>query len=97
MFSLIGLKAKLAAGGVILLAVIGMIVKLKVVEYQLEKSKVKAETLKAQLVQHKVQKKIFKEQKEKLDVGEAEIVVQLEKEDEEFTGIDSLTNPNDRD
>lgn len=84
-------------GGAALLSILAMFIRIKTLEYQKEKAEVRAETLKAQLVQQKVRRKIIKENKEKQVSRSRDIAVQLEKNDEDFTGIDVLSDPNRRD
>jgi hypothetical protein len=94
LFSFLKAKTWLAAGGAALLSFLALWVKLQYVENKREVAERKADTLKAQLHQAKVRKKILKEQKEKFVSRTAEIAAQLEKEDEDFTGVDVLSDPN---
>lgn len=91
----VGLQAKLAAAGAIALAVLAVFVRLKVVTHQRDKAVVVAETLKARVHVQKVQKKIAKKEKEKLVSRRADIIKEIKKKDEDFTGLDNLNNPND--
>lgn len=97
MFSLLKIKSFFVIGGAALLSFLALYLKLQYVESKRDKAEVRVETLKAQLHSERMRKKIIKESKEKYVSRTAEIAAQLEKKDEEFTGIDVLTNPNDRD
>lgn len=95
MFSLVGLQAKAAALGAAVLVILGFLLRLKIVTAQRDKAQVVAETLKARHHVQKVQKKIKREEEKKLVSRKADIIKQLEKPDEEFNGVDNLTNSND--
>jgi thymidine kinase len=95
MFSLLTWKTKLAAVGAALLSIAALLLRLKIVKYQRDKAEVVAETLKARLHQQKVQKKIAKEEKEKLVSRTADLVNELNKPKEEFKGVDNFNKPND--
>lgn len=95
MFSLVGLQAKAAALGAAVLVVLGFFIRLKIVTAQRDKAKVVVKTLKARHHVQKVQQKIKREEEKKLVSRKADIIKQLEKPDEEFNGVDNLTNSND--
>jgi thymidine kinase len=94
MLSLIGLKAKAAAFGAAALVVLGFLLRLKIVTAQRDRAIVVAETLKARHHVVKVQAKIKREEEKKLISRKADIIKQLEKSDEEFDGVDNLTDSN---
>lgn len=84
------------AGGALVLSFLALWVKLQYVENKKEIAERKADTLRGQLLQQKQRRKIIKENQEKHVSRSREIAVQLEKEDEDFTGIDVLSDPNDQ-
>jgi len=94
MFSLVGLQAKAAAFGAAAFVVLAFLLRLKIVTAQRDRAKVVAETLKARHHVVKVQEKIKREEEKKLISRKADIIKQLEKPDEEFDGVDNLTDSN---
>ena len=95
MFSLIGLKAKLAGFGALLLIVLGFIVRLKSVIAQRDRAVQTADILKAQAHQRKVVDKIKKENAEAFVSHRANLIKEVKKSDEEFKGLGNLNNPDD--
>ena len=89
---LLGLKAKLAGLGALLLVVLGFFVRLKIVTAQRDSAVINAEVLKRRVIQHKQSQKIIRDEAVKLHSRTASIAKEIEKEDEDFEGIDSLTN-----
>jgi len=83
------------AGGAIALAMLGFFVKLKVVTAQRDKARESADVLKAQVHQNRVQAKIKKEHRAKVVSHKAELLKELNKNDEEFEGLKNLKEPND--
>ncbi len=95
MFSLLGLKAKLAAFGAAALFVLGLIVRLKVVKAKAKRLKAANRTLKARAKTEQIQKKIKREEEKNL-IGEiAKIEAELKKPAEEFKGLEVFNDPND--
>jgi hypothetical protein len=92
---LVGLQAKAAAIGAAVLVVLGFLLRLKMVTHQRDKAKVVAETLKARHHVAVVQKKIKREEEKKLLKELSSIEKEIEKDDDEFQGVDNLTNSND--
>ncbi len=84
------IKAKLAAFGVGLLAIAALFTRLSFLKNQNERLERVADTLKARSKAETVRKKIIKKEKERLVSRKADIAAEIEKSDEDFTGIDSL-------
>jgi thymidine kinase len=93
--SWIGLKAKLAVAGTALLSFLFLFLRMKSLENQRDKAVVVSETLTARHHVQKTQKKIKREEEKKLVSRRAEIIKEIEKPEEEFDGIDNLTDAND--
>lgn len=89
------LTAKLYAIGAGLLALGALILRLQVLKNQRDKARVMADTLKVRHHTIQVQKVLKRKEEKKLLSHRAEIVKELSKEKEDFTGIDSLTDSND--
>jgi hypothetical protein len=92
-FSFLGFKAKMAAFGAALLAVLALVARLKIVKYQRDRAVVVAETLKARHHVQKEQKKIIKREEEKLHSRRVEIIKEIKQE--KFKGVDNLSDSND--
>lgn len=90
------MKSWLAVGGAALLSFFALWVKLQYVENKRDIAERKAETLKAQLHQRDTRRKIIKEQETEFVSRTAQLAKELEKDDEDFTGVDVLSNPNDQ-
>jgi hypothetical protein len=88
------IKAKLALIGAVLLSVLAVFARLKLVEHQRDKQKVRADILDARLHIQKVQKKIVKEERDRLLSEEESLSKELSKKGEEFEGVDNLSDPN---
>ena len=99
--SWLALKSKLVGLGAAILVVLAFFVRLQTVKNQRDKAKVKADTLEASAHAERVKKKITREE-EREGVSRRETirkkVKELEKgdvKDEDFEGVDNLTDPND--
>lgn len=92
---MIWLKLK-AWGWAIAAALIGVLAGYAGVQkHRAGKFKDKAETLKATVNAERVRKEIEKKERDTLSLKEREIEEKVKKKDENFTGIDNLTNSND--
>lgn len=89
------LKAKLAALGAALLAVLYFFIRFQSVKNQRDVAVIKADTLAARAKQEEVKKKIRKEKEENVVSHRVELLKDLEKSDEEFKGSSNLSNSND--
>ena len=90
------LKAKLIALGAAILSGLAFFVRFQSVKNQRDKARLRAEIAEAQVHQQKIRNRIIKEGKEKYVSRRVEIMRELEKEEEEFKGIPSLTDPNSK-
>ncbi len=90
-----GLQAKLVAFGAALLGVLAMFVRMQALKNKAEKATQIAETLKSRAKQAANQKKIKREEEKKLLQEKKEILEEISKPEEEFEGIDNLTDSND--
>ena len=88
-------KAKLYAIGAGLLAFIAMFLRLQVVQNQRDRAKQQAETLKSRAKQAANQKKIKRKEEARLLQEKKEILEEISKPEEEFEGLDNLTDSND--
>lgn len=88
------IKAKAALLGAALLSVLAFFARLKYVEHQRDKQKVRADILDARLHIQRVQKKIVKEERDRLLSEEESLSKELSKKGEEFEGVDNLSDPN---
>ncbi len=95
MFSLVGMQAKMAAFGAALLVVLGFFVRLKLVTSQRDKAVATASVLKSRNKVIVEQKKIKREEEVTLLKELTSIKEELEKDDEEFQGLDNFNKPND--
>jgi thymidine kinase len=95
MISLVGLKAKLAVAGAAALSFLFLFLRMQSLKNQRDKAVVVSETLTARHHTQKVQKKIKREEEKKLVSRRAEIIKEIEAPEEEFDGIDNLTDAND--
>jgi len=93
--SILGIQTKLAAFGAAILSFLVLYIKLQTVKNQRDRAEVVAETLKARHHVQRVQQKIKREEKKKLVSHKADIIEEIEKADEDFKGLDNLSNPND--
>lgn len=91
MFS--GLYAKLAAIGGIIVSFLYLLLKIETQEKK--EAKREADVLKARLLFRKTRERIQKESKKELARRKAGIVKEIEKSEEEFKGLDNLTDSND--
>ncbi len=90
-----GLQAKLYAFGAAVLGVLFLMLRIEALKNKNERLTTVAETLKARQHVEKQQKKIKREEEKKLVSRKAELIKELEKEGDEFKGVDNLTNSND--
>lgn len=95
MVSWLTIQAKLYAAGAIALAVLGFFVRLKVVTAQRDRAVVVADTMKARVHVQQTQKKIAREEKKRLVSRRADIIREIQKDEENFKGLDNLNKPND--
>lgn len=96
MLNLLSLKAKAYAIGAALLSAVGFFLRLQYLKNKNERLTRKAETLEARVVQDKVIRKKEKEIAEEFRSRETDLIKELERHDEEdFEGVDNLSNPND--
>jgi hypothetical protein len=92
---LLGLRAKLAALGAALLAVLFFFLRMQSLKNQRDRAREERDVLKARSHVSRVQKKIKREEKAKLSSRRAEIIKELDKSVEDFKGLDNLTDSND--
>lgn len=92
---MLGLKAKLYAVGAAALSVLFLFLRIEALKHKNKKLKNTAETLKARQHVQATQKKIKRKEEKKLHSRRVEILEELEKEREEFEGLDNLSNANE--
>ncbi len=90
-----GLQAKLAIVGTALVGLAALILRLNYLKSQNKRLKVVRDTLVARQKAEATKKRIVKEEKKKVISRRAEIIKELKKSDEEFTGIKSLKEGTD--
>jgi hypothetical protein len=93
--SWLGFKAKLYAAGTVLLAVLGFFVRLQYVKGKVVRLEYERDTLAACVLQDKIIREREREVKEEYRDRELDALKELEKANEKFKGVDSLSNPND--
>lgn len=91
----LSIKAKLVAAGGLLLAVLAAVLRMKMLKQQRDKAKDVAETLRARAHVQNVHSQIKREEEKNLHSRRVEILKEIRKEAEEFSGADNLTDPND--
>ena len=99
--SLLAVKGKLAGIGAAIMAVLAFFVRLQMVKNQRDKARDKADVLGASVHAERVKKMIIKEERKK-GVSRRDTIKKKVKEleegdvkDEDFEGIDNLTDSND--
>jgi C4-dicarboxylate-specific signal transduction histidine kinase len=92
---LLGLRAKLAALGAALLAVLFFFLRMQSLKNQRDRAREERDVLKARSHVARVQKKIKREEEKRLVSRKADLVKELEKEGDDFKGVDNLTDSND--
>lgn len=91
-----GLQAKLYLLGAAVMAVLATWARMKFLKAKADKATIKANLLEATILSERVKKRIIKEQKKKEFTRRDELLKELKKSDEDFKGIDNLTNSNKR-
>ena len=86
-------KLWLIAGGTALLA--GLAVIAKVLKAQRDSAREAVDTLKGTIKAEKKTKEVVKKEKERLVSRRADLKKEIEKDDEDFEGLDNLRDPND--
>lgn len=87
---LAGLQAKLAIVGTALVGLAALILRMNYLKNQNKRLKVVRDTLVARQKAEATKKRLIKEEKKILVSREVDIINELKKSDEEFTGIKSL-------
>lgn len=87
------LKIWLAAAGAVLLALLTF--RMKMLKSSLEQAREDNLILNASANAHRKKEEVIKEEEKKQVSRRADLVKELEKEGEDFKGLDNLNNPND--
>ena len=90
----VGLQAKLMALGAAVLAFLALMTRLKIVKNQRDKAKEQTEVLKARQHVIKTQRLIKRKEQERLVSRRADLKKELDKEGEDFEGVDNFNDPN---
>ncbi len=90
----VGLQAKLMALGAAVLAFLALMTRLKIVKNQRDKAKEQTEVLKARQHVIKTQRIIKRKEQERLVSRRADLKKELDKEGEDFEGVDNFNDPN---
>ena len=90
----VGLQAKLMALGAAVLAFLALMTRLKIVKNQRDKAKEQTEVLKARQHVIKTQRLIKRKEQVKLVSRRADLKKELEKNKEDFEGVDNFNDPN---
>ena len=91
----VGLQAKLMAFGAAVLALLAMVLRMKVLKEQRDRAENQRDVLKARSHVIKTQRVIKRKEKEKLVSRRVELKKELDKEGEDFEGVDNFSEPND--
>lgn len=92
---MLGLKAKLAAFGLFIVSLSALILRVKFLKNKAERLERTADTLKARHAAEQTKKRMIKKEKERLVSRRADIVKEIKKDDEEFTGVSTLGEGSD--
>ena len=89
------IKTKLAAFWAALLGIGYFFLRFSYLKKKAKSQEQVVETLKARQHVQRTKERIKRKEKEQLHSRRVEIVKELEKKDEDFKGLDNLSNPND--
>jgi hypothetical protein len=87
------IKIWLAAAGAVLLALLTL--RMKMLKASLEKAREDNKILEASRNAHRKKEEVIKEEEANRVSRKAELIKELEKEGEDFEGLNNLNNPND--
>ena len=91
----LGFKAKLYVAGAAVMTVLGFFFRLQYVKNKAERMEVRAQVAESRVRQDKVIRKREKEVAEEYRSRETNLMKELEKDNDDFKGLDNLNNPND--
>jgi len=91
----VGLQAKLMAFGAAVLGVLTLLLRMKVLKKQRNKARKQTDVLKARHQVIKQKRVIKRKEQERLVSRRADLKKELDKEGEDFKGVDNFSDPND--